>query len=80
MDSLLGIYSAYIPKIPHFSSSLPELDLPSPYSIPENIHLCGSILLPSILVSESDPELLKWLKKGPTVLISLGIIYEASTK
>jgi hypothetical protein len=59
---------------------LPELDLPFPYGIPENVHHCGPILLPSIPVSESDPELLRWLKKGPTVLISLGTIYEASTK
>jgi hypothetical protein len=59
---------------------LPELDLPFPYGIPENVHHCGSVLLPSIPISESDPELLKWLKKGPTMLISLGTIYEASTK
>ena len=69
-----------MPKIPHFSPSLPELDLPFPYGIPENVHHYGPILLPSIPVSESDPELLKWLKKGPTVLVSLGTIYEAVSK
>jgi hypothetical protein len=80
MDSRLGVYSAYMPKIPHFSPSLPEIDLPFSYGMPENVQPCGPILLPSIPVSESDPELLKWLKKGPTVLISLGTIYKASTK
>jgi hypothetical protein len=80
MDSRLGVYSAYMPKIPHFSPSLPEIDLPFPYGIPENVHLCGPILLPSIPVSESDPELFRWLKKGPTVLITLGTIYEANSK
>jgi hypothetical protein len=80
MDSRLGVYSAYMPKIRYFSPLLPELDLPFPYGIPEKVHLCGLILLPSIPVSESDPELLKWLKNGPTVLSSLGTICEASTK
>jgi hypothetical protein len=63
-----------------FLPSLPELDLPFPYGIPGNVHHCGSVLLPSIPVSESDPELLERLKRGPTVLISLGTIYEGSTK
>jgi hypothetical protein len=75
-----SIFSLHAKKIQHFSPSLPELDLPFPYGIPENVHLCGPILLPSIPVSESDPELLKWLKKGPTVLSSLGTICEASTR
>lgn len=52
--------------------ALPELDFPLSY-IPDNVVGCGPIVLPSVPVSKSDPELAKWLENGPpVVLINLG--------
>lgn len=42
--------------------------------IPDNITFCGPILLPSAPVADSDAELLSWLKRKPTVLISMGTL------
>ena len=51
--------------------ALPEIDFPFAV-IPEDLLLCGPIVLPFDPVEESDPELMKWLNNGPTVLINLG--------
>lgn len=46
-------------------------------TLPSNVHYIGPILLPVLPVSSTDPELLSWLQKRPTVLISLGTLHEA---
>jgi 2-acylglycerol O-acyltransferase 1 len=46
-------------------------------TIPSNTHFCGPILLASTPVARSDPALLEWLQKAPTVLIALGTNHEA---
>ena len=51
--------------------ALPEIDFPFAV-IPEEILLCGPIVVPFDPLEESDPELMKWLDNGPTVLINLG--------
>jgi hypothetical protein len=40
--------------------------------IPKNVLLCGPMYLSLAPISERDPELLKWLQRGPTVYINLG--------
>ena len=54
----------------YITPALPEIDFP--LIMPKNVTACGPILLPEIPVSESDPELTAWLKKGNTVLVNLG--------
>ena len=49
---------------------LPELDFEG--ILPNNIIPCGPILRSALPIEESDPELGKWLTKGPTVYINLG--------
>jgi hypothetical protein len=54
----------------HLAATLPELDYD--YIIPDNVIGCGPIVLPTDPVASTDPELAKWLDRGPTVLINLG--------
>lgn len=49
---------------------LPELDFEG--ALPNNILPCGPILRKASPIEESDPQLGKWLAKGPTVYINLG--------
>ncbi|RSM12640.1 hypothetical protein CEP52_002412 [Fusarium oligoseptatum] len=49
---------------------LPELDFEG--ILPNNILPCGPILRSALPIEESDPELGKWLAKGPTVYVNLG--------
>ncbi|KAB8305178.1 hypothetical protein EYC80_004468 [Monilinia laxa] len=48
-----------------------EFDLKLPY-IPENVTTCGPLTIRSYPLSQTYPELLKWLERNPTVLINLG--------
>lgn len=52
--------------------SLPEFDFP--LVKPDHLVPCGPILRIAPPLSESDPELEIWAKKGPTVYINLGSI------
>lgn len=52
--------------------SLPEFDFP--LVKPDHVIPCGPILRTALPLSESDPELEKWVQKGPTVYINLGSI------
>ncbi|KAK2051474.1 family 1 glycosyltransferase [Colletotrichum caudatum] len=52
-------------------SSQPELDFPVSH-IPQNIVPCGPIVQAVTPVGDADPELHKWLTRGPTVFINLG--------
>lgn len=51
-----------------------SLETEFPMAMPGNITSCGPLLLPSTLVSDTDTELLSWLKRKPTVLISMGTL------
>ena len=70
IEGQLATFEGYVKDAPHICPSLPEIDLP--LQIPENAHFVGPILLAEQPLSESDPELLKWLQKAPTVLLNLG--------
>ena len=71
----LGFKSLFGPK--HYSGvtcvcpALTEIDFPFAV-IPENMLLCGPIVIPFDPLEESDPALMKWLDNGPTVMINLG--------
>lgn len=56
--------------------TLPELDFPA--VIPPHVVPCGPILRYARPVDEDDPELAKWLVKGPTIYINLGSICRVS--
>ncbi|KAI8954681.1 hypothetical protein F4801DRAFT_532616 [Xylaria longipes] len=71
----LGSFTPWVKDVPHICPSLPEIDLP--LSWPSNVHNCGPIMLPSPPITESDPDLLAWLQKKPTVLMALGTHFEA---
>jgi hypothetical protein len=71
----LGSFTPWVKDVPHICPSLPEIDLP--LSFPSNVHNCGPIMLPSPAITESDPDLLNWLQKRPTVLMALGTHFEA---
>ncbi|ESZ94616.1 glycosyltransferase family 1 protein [Sclerotinia borealis F-4128] len=69
-----GQYPFFVPYSKDIHYLLPtarEIDLKLPY-IPENITTCGPLTLPSYPLSKTDPELLEWLEKKPTVLVNLG--------
>ncbi|KAK6850362.1 hypothetical protein PG995_014195 [Apiospora arundinis] len=42
-----------------------------------NVHDCGPILVAAPPIESSDPDMLRWLQNGPTVLVSLGTHFEA---
>ncbi|RDW90469.1 glycosyltransferase family 1 protein [Aspergillus mulundensis] len=55
---------------PILMASHPAIDFPC--FIPDGITSCGPILRPCAPISEACPDLAKWLKYGPTILINLG--------
>ena len=59
------------PGVTYICPALTEIDFPFAV-VPENLLLCGPIVLPFDPLEESDPVLMKWLDNGPTVLINLG--------
>ncbi|ESZ95139.1 glycosyltransferase family 1 protein [Sclerotinia borealis F-4128] len=67
----LDVFTVYHEDHPWLTQSSRELDYPFDI-IPENVIQCGPIFLSTAPASEQDPELAKWLKKSPTVLINLG--------
>ncbi|SPQ23085.1 03f8b00b-9304-4255-8b5f-6a0b5eeade64 [Thermothielavioides terrestris] len=48
----------------------PEVDFP--VVVPKHLTACGPVIRPVPSVADVDPELDAWLKRGPTVFISLG--------
>lgn len=52
-------------------SNRPEIDFPLSF-IPKHLTPCGPVIRPVPPVAEVDAELDAWLKRGPTVFISLG--------
>ncbi|KAI0418908.1 hypothetical protein F5X98DRAFT_362854 [Xylaria grammica] len=71
----LGSFTPWVKDVPHICPSLPEIDLP--LNFPANVHNCGPIMLPTPPMEESDPDLLAWIQKRPTVLMALGTHFEA---
>lgn len=75
IEGALGSFTPWAPDVPQITPSLPAADLPM--RIPPNVHDCGPILVAAPPVEASDPDLLRWLRRGPTVLVSLGTHFEA---
>ncbi|KAK3302746.1 glycosyltransferase family 1 protein [Chaetomium strumarium] len=48
----------------------PEIEFPM--VVPQHLTPCGPVIRPAPSVAEVDPELDAWLRRGPTVFISLG--------
>ena len=75
LRSSLGIKSTVGDPLQHgvicICPALAETDFPFAV-IPEEIRLCGPIVVPFDPLEESDPALMKWLDNGPTVMINLG--------
>ncbi|KAF8126147.1 hypothetical protein EV363DRAFT_1174673 [Boletus edulis] len=69
LKDLYGIRPS--PGMTYICPALAETDFPFTI-IPKDILTCGPILIPFDPLEESDPELMKWLDNGPTVLINLG--------
>lgn len=57
--------------VPYICPSLAAIDFPFAV-IPQELTLCGPIVMPFDPLQESDPALMKWLDNGPTVMINLG--------
>lgn len=66
----LGMFEAYLPDAHYLSPSTPATDFPLIF--PDNVTLCGPILLPALPIEQSDPELANWLDQAPTALVNLG--------
>jgi hypothetical protein len=76
INSQLATFEPYVQNILHICPSLPEIDLP--VNIPSNAKFVGPIVLPQQPLSESNPELLAWLQRAPTVLMNLGTHQEGN--
>jgi UDP:flavonoid glycosyltransferase YjiC (YdhE family) len=74
----LPTLTPWIKDVPHLCPSLPDIDLPM--EVPANITMCGPITLKTVPLSQSDPELLTWLEKGPTIMVQLGTHQQTSTE
>lgn len=75
IEGELGSFTPWAKDVPQITPSLPDADLPM--NIPPDVHDCGPILVAAPPIESSDPELLDWLQKRPTVLVSLGTHFEA---
>ncbi|KAK8849240.1 glycosyltransferase family 1 protein [Apiospora arundinis] len=75
IESALGSFTPWAKDVPQITPSLPGADLPM--HIPPNVHDCGPILVAAPPIESSDPDMLRWLQNGPTVLVSLGTHFEA---
>ena len=59
------------PGVTYVCPALTEIDFPFAV-IPEEMLLCGPIVMPFDPLEDKDPALMKWLDNGPTVLINRG--------
>ncbi|PWY89142.1 diacylglycerol o-acyltransferase [Aspergillus heteromorphus CBS 117.55] len=64
---------AWRPDRFHLTPGLKELDWP--FEVPDNVLPCGPILLPVASVKAQDPELDRWLRSAPTIMVNLGTLY-----
>ncbi|KAI9568651.1 hypothetical protein HD554DRAFT_2021844 [Boletus coccyginus] len=70
----LGLESTpgrFQPGMKYICPAITEIDFPFSV-IPEQLLLCGPIVIPFDPLEETDPALMKWLDNGPTVLVNLG--------
>jgi hypothetical protein len=67
------------PGVLHICPSFAEIDFPFAI-IPQELILCGPIVMPFDPLQESDPALMKWLDNGPTVMINLGSHVDSNEK
>ncbi|MCJ1249913.1 hypothetical protein MMC30_007139 [Trapelia coarctata] len=67
---MVPCFNIYHPTVHYLTPALPEIEYP--YLIPDNVTLCSPIQLPTPPVSETDPDLHKWLEERSTILINLG--------
>lgn len=56
--------------IKYLVANRPEMEFP--IRIPDHVIPCGPIVRPAPTTAEVDPDLSKWLARGPTVYINLG--------
>lgn len=65
------------PLVPWIAMSFPEAELPLDY-IPSNIHVAGPLVLDAAPAETQSPELARWVKQAPTMLINLGsvVVYD----
>ncbi|KAJ3795868.1 hypothetical protein GGU11DRAFT_746674 [Lentinula aff. detonsa] len=66
------------PDIQYLCPSAPDLDFP--VTVPDNIRLCGPLVMPTPPIHKTDPKLAAWLDQAPTVLVNLGshVTYDCS--
>jgi hypothetical protein len=67
----LNFYKLHRPDVPWFTQTLPEASLPL-YKVPQNVSCLGPMSLYLGDAEEQDPDMAKWLARGPTVLVNLG--------
>lgn len=61
--------------VPVLAASLLEVDLPLAH-VPSHLHAMGPIIGRWQPIQESDPELLAWLSRGPTLYINMGSLVQ----
>ncbi|KAK0196224.1 putative UDP-glucoronosyl and UDP-glucosyl transferase [Armillaria mellea] len=70
LNNTIPMFEPYMGDAHYLCPATPETDFPC--AIPDNVTLCGPILVPAVPVEEKDPELASWLDGGPTMLVNLG--------
>lgn len=65
------LLTAYNERLHYLIPTALEIDFPFK-NIPNNVTACGPIIVPTPPLSLTDPELDTWLKRNPTVMLSLG--------
>ena len=72
LTGLVPTFEPYRKDESYLSPCLPEIDFPC--YVPSNFRGCGPITIPCLSVTESDPQLAKWLSAPSrrTILINLG--------
>ncbi|PBK62377.1 UDP-Glycosyltransferase/glycogen phosphorylase [Armillaria solidipes] len=70
LNNTIPMFEPYMADAHYLCPATPKTDFPC--AIPDNVTLCGPILVPAVPVEEEDPELASWLDSGPTMLVNLG--------
>lgn len=75
----LGVLKPPPEGVTILTSSSPEIDYPFAV-LPKYVIPCGPIIRAVKPIEEVDPDLLSWLRRGPTVYINLGTYLEATAE
>lgn len=70
LNNTIPMFEPYMADAHYLCPATPQTDFPC--VVPDNVTLCGPILVPAVPVEEEDPELASWLDRGPTMLVNLG--------